>query len=130
MQGLNQDHPLLLSSILEHGATTHGDVAIIGRYTNETIDTTYAQLDKRARQLGAALQTLGYGPDRFIGSLAWNTTATWNCYTPLLGSALPCTPLTRACRRPRSPTRSTSPDTRPCLSTATRWPSPSNSRRI
>jgi acyl-CoA synthetase (AMP-forming)/AMP-acid ligase II len=73
MQGLNQDLPLLLSTILEHGATTHGDVAIIGRYTNETIDTNYAQIDKRARQLASALQTFGYGPDRFIGSLAWNT---------------------------------------------------------
>jgi acyl-CoA synthetase (AMP-forming)/AMP-acid ligase II len=73
MQGLNQDLPLLLSSVLEHGATTHGDVKVIGRYTNETIDTDYARLESRARQLASALQTLGYGPDRFVGSLAWNT---------------------------------------------------------
>src|SRR4051812_26047387 len=73
MQGLNQDLPLLLSSILDHGATTHGDVPIIGRYSTESINTTYAQLDQRARQLASALQSLGYGPDRFIGSLAWNT---------------------------------------------------------
>jgi acyl-CoA synthetase (AMP-forming)/AMP-acid ligase II len=73
MQGLNQDLPLLLSSVLEHGATTHGDVKVIGRYTNETVDTSYAVLESRARQLTSALVGLGYGPDRFVGSLAWNT---------------------------------------------------------
>jgi acyl-CoA synthetase (AMP-forming)/AMP-acid ligase II len=73
MQGLNQDLPLLLSSVLEHGATTHGDVKVIGRYTNETVDTSYAVLESRARQLASALVGLGYGPDRFVGSLAWNT---------------------------------------------------------
>jgi acyl-CoA synthetase (AMP-forming)/AMP-acid ligase II len=73
MQGLNQDLPLLLSSVLEYGATTHGDVKVIGRYTNETSDTDFAGLESRARQLASALQTLGCGPDRFVGSLAWNT---------------------------------------------------------
>lgn len=73
MQGLNQDLPLLLSSIMEHAATTFGDVKVIGRYAHETIDTTYAELESRARQLASALQQLDYGPDRFVGSLAWNT---------------------------------------------------------
>jgi acyl-CoA synthetase (AMP-forming)/AMP-acid ligase II len=73
MQGLNQDLPLLLSSILEHGATTFGDVKVIGRYTGENINYDYARMEARARQLASALQRLGYGPNRFIGSLAWNT---------------------------------------------------------
>ncbi|HEY0421768.1 MAG TPA: AMP-binding protein, partial [Rhodopila sp.] len=70
---LNQDLPLLLSSVLEHGATTHGAVKVIGRYANEAIDTDYAWLEARARRLASALQRLGYGPDQFVGSLAWNT---------------------------------------------------------
>jgi acyl-CoA synthetase (AMP-forming)/AMP-acid ligase II len=73
MQGLNQDLPLLLSSILEHGATTFGDVKVIGRYGGENMDYDYARLGARARQLASALQLLGYGSDRFLGSLAWNT---------------------------------------------------------
>ena len=73
MQGFNQDLPLLLSSILEHGATTHGDVQVIGRYGAEAADTDYATLESRTRRLASALQRLGYGPDHFIGSLAWNT---------------------------------------------------------
>jgi fatty-acyl-CoA synthase len=73
MQSLNQDLPLLLSSILEHGATTFGDVKVIGRYGGENMDYDYARLGARARQLASALQLLGYGSDRFLGSLAWNT---------------------------------------------------------
>src|SRR6202012_2631631 len=73
MQGLHQDLPLLLSSVLEYGAATFGDVSVVGRYGGEDIDTDYARLAARARQLGSALRQLGYGPDRFLGSLAWNT---------------------------------------------------------
>jgi fatty-acyl-CoA synthase len=73
MLGLNQDLPLLLSSILEHGASTFGNVKVIGRYSGENVDYDYARLEARARQLSSALRRLGYGPDRFVGSLAWNT---------------------------------------------------------
>jgi acyl-CoA synthetase (AMP-forming)/AMP-acid ligase II len=73
MLGLNQDLPLLLSSVLEYGATTHGAVKVAGRYGSEIIDTDYAILEVRARQLASALRRLGYGPDHFVGSLAWNT---------------------------------------------------------
>ncbi|WP_158924448.1 AMP-binding protein [Acidisphaera sp. S103] len=73
MQGLNQDLPLLLSSVLQHGATTYGAVEVIGGHANEAIDYDYVRLEVRARQLASALFGLGYGPDRFIGSLAWNT---------------------------------------------------------
>lgn len=73
MQGLHQDLPLLLSSVLEHGATSFGDVKVIGRYAREDVDYNYRRLEARARQLGSALRRLGYGPDHFMGSLAWNT---------------------------------------------------------
>jgi len=73
MQGLNQDLPLLLSSILEHGASTFGGVTVTGRYADEDWDYDYAGLEARARRLASALARLGYGPDRFLGSLAWNT---------------------------------------------------------
>jgi len=73
MQRLHQDLPLLLSSILEHGATTFGDVKVIGRCASENVDCNYGRLDARSRQLGSAMQRLGYGPDQFLGSLAWNT---------------------------------------------------------
>ncbi|HEY0183114.1 MAG TPA: AMP-binding protein, partial [Rhodopila sp.] len=46
---------------------------VFGRYGGETIDYDYAGVEVRARQLASALRHLGYGPDRFVGSLAWNT---------------------------------------------------------
>jgi 3-(methylthio)propionyl---CoA ligase len=73
MLGLNQDLPLLLSSILEHGATTFGDTPVVGRYTGDSIRYGYPQAAERARRLASSLRRLGYGPDRFLGSLAWNT---------------------------------------------------------
>jgi acyl-CoA synthetase (AMP-forming)/AMP-acid ligase II len=73
MMGLNQDLPLLLSSILTHGATTFGNASIVGRYADEDIRYTYPLAADRARRLASSLCRLGYGPDRFLGSLAWNT---------------------------------------------------------
>jgi acyl-CoA synthetase (AMP-forming)/AMP-acid ligase II len=73
MQGLNQDLPLLLSSILDHGATNFSDAAVVGRYGNESIRYDYLQAADRARRLASSMCRLGYGPDRFVGSLAWNT---------------------------------------------------------
>ena len=73
MLGLNQDLPLLLSGILTHGATTFSDAPVTGRYEKETIRYNYRGADERARRLASSLRRLGYGPDRFLGSLAWNT---------------------------------------------------------
>jgi len=73
MLGLNQDLPLLLSSILEHGAATFGDAPVVGRYGLEDIRYGYPHAAERARRLASSLRRLGYGPDRFLGSLAWNT---------------------------------------------------------
>ncbi len=73
MQGLNQDLPLLLSSILEHGSANFADAPVVGRYAAEELRYGYPQLAERARRLASALRRLGYGPDQFIGSLAWNT---------------------------------------------------------
>jgi 3-(methylthio)propionyl---CoA ligase len=73
MLGLHQDIPLLLSSILAHGAANFGDTSITGRYSQETIRYTYKQADERARRLASSLRRFGYGPDQFLGSLAWNT---------------------------------------------------------
>jgi len=73
MQGLHQDHPLLISSILEHAATNHADVQLLSHSGAEIVRTDYASLAARARRLASALRAEGLGPDSFAGSLAWNT---------------------------------------------------------
>ena len=73
MNGLVQDCPLLLSSVLEHGARNFARVPIIGRYPGESIHYDYAGAHVRARRLASSLNRLGIGLGDFLGSLAWNT---------------------------------------------------------
>ncbi len=73
MRGLNQDFPLLLSSVLEHGATNFGDVPLVSLGRDETARLNYRIVAARARSLASALRRLGHGPDTMAGSLAWNS---------------------------------------------------------
>ncbi len=73
MLGLNQDYPLLLSSVLEHGAANFGDVAVVSVSREEQVRSDYRTTAARARRLASALRRLGFGPDTMAGSLAWNT---------------------------------------------------------
>ncbi len=73
MLGLNQDYPLLLSTVLDHAAVNFGDVPIIGRYRAEAIRYDYRRAAARARRLASSLCRLGLGSGALVGSLAWNT---------------------------------------------------------
>ena len=70
MLGLNQDFPLLLSTVLDHGATNFGAVPIVSHGHNETVRTDYAGIARRVRRLAS---TLGRWNKPMMGSLAWNT---------------------------------------------------------
>ncbi len=70
MLGLNQDFPLLLSSVLEHGATNFGDVPVVSIGKAEHVRSDYRTLATRARRLASALHRLGFS---MAGSLAWNS---------------------------------------------------------
>jgi acyl-CoA synthetase (AMP-forming)/AMP-acid ligase II len=71
--GLNQDFPLLLSSVLEHGAANFGDVPVVCVSRDETTRLNYRIVAARARSLASTLRHLGYAPDTMAGSLAWNS---------------------------------------------------------
>ena len=78
MLGLNQEFPLLLSSVLEHGAANYAGVPVVSCNRDETVRTDYAATAVRARRLASSLRRLGFGPedgapDAMAGSLAWNT---------------------------------------------------------
>ena len=73
MLGLNQDFPLLLASVLEHGATNFGDVPVVSVNGDEHVRLSYATAATRARRLASSLRRMGFGPDTMAGSLAWNT---------------------------------------------------------
>ena len=73
MFGLNQDFPLLLSSVLEHGAANFGDVPVVSVSRDEHVRLDYRTVAARARGLASALRRLGLGPETMAGSLAWNS---------------------------------------------------------
>ncbi len=73
MRALNQDYPLLLSTVLEHGAANFAEVPVVGRYRTEEVRYAYADAARRARRLASSLRRLGLEADDFVGSLAWNT---------------------------------------------------------
>ncbi len=73
MQGLNQDYPLLLNTILDHAEVNYGDVAIVGRYPTETVRYDYRRAAARVRRLASSLSRLGVATGDLVGSLAWNT---------------------------------------------------------
>ena len=73
MQGLNQNYPLLLTTILSHAEADFGEVPIVGRYGTETVRYDYRRAAARARRLASSLARLGMGTGSIVGSLAWNT---------------------------------------------------------
>ncbi len=73
MLGLNLDCPLLLSTVIEHAATTFGDTELVSHSRAETVRSTYRDAALRSRRLASSLQRLGVEEGGFVGSLAWNT---------------------------------------------------------
>ena len=73
MLGLMQNHPLLVSSLIEHAGSAHPDTEVISRSGEGAIHRrTYADIGRRSRQLANALTGLGVEQGQRIGTLAWN----------------------------------------------------------
>ena len=73
MQGLMMNRQLLISSLIEHGATVYHDREIVSRTVEGPIHRyTYADLRRRSKQLAGALTTLGVRAGDRIATLAWN----------------------------------------------------------
>jgi acyl-CoA synthetase (AMP-forming)/AMP-acid ligase II len=74
MRGLMQEHPLLISSLLDHAARAHPEQVVVSRVPEGSVRAvTYAEISRRARQLARALTAAGVTPGERIATLAWNT---------------------------------------------------------
>jgi acyl-CoA synthetase (AMP-forming)/AMP-acid ligase II len=74
LQGLMQDRPLLVSTLIEHAAHWHRDVEIVSRAPEGTLHRyTYADACRRSRQVANALTAIGVRRGDRIATLAWNT---------------------------------------------------------
>jgi 3-(methylthio)propionyl---CoA ligase len=73
MLGLMQQQPLLISSLLTHAARHHANSDVVSAIGQGAVHhTTWAETERRARQLVRALQGLGVRAQDRIGTLAWN----------------------------------------------------------
>ncbi len=73
MLGLMQDHPLLISSLIDYAETYHGEVEVVSRTVEGPIHRyTYRDVQRRAKQLASALAALDVEPGDRIATLAWN----------------------------------------------------------
>ena len=82
MLGLMQDHPLLISSLIEFAAINHGDEEIVSRTVEGPIHRyTYKDCAIRSRQLAKALAKLGIEQSDRIATWPGTDTVTWKFIT-------------------------------------------------
>ncbi len=87
MLGLMQNHPLLISTLLEFAARYNGDAPIVSRRVEGDIHrTNYAEVLGRAKRLARALDALGLAAQDRVGTLAWNGYRHFELYYGVSGS--------------------------------------------
>ena len=73
MLGLMQNHPLLISSLIDFAARHHGDGQIVSRRVEGDIHRyTWKDVQQRAKQVANALNAEGLNAGDRVGTLAWN----------------------------------------------------------
>ena len=91
MRGLMMDTPLLISSIIDHGATVYADQQIVSRTVEGPIHRyTYFEARRRAKQLANALESLGVQAGDRIATVAWNGYRHFEIYYAVSGMGAIC----------------------------------------
>jgi fatty-acyl-CoA synthase len=91
MLGMMSDRPLLISSILTHAATYHGDAEIVSRTVEGPLHRyTYRDAEHRSKQLAGALLRLGIQPGDRVATMAWNTFRHFELYYAISGIGAVC----------------------------------------
>jgi acyl-CoA synthetase (AMP-forming)/AMP-acid ligase II len=91
MQGLMQDWPLVVPSILEHANINHPEQEIVTRSVEGPIHRyTYADLYKRSKRCAKALTKLGVREGDVVATLAWNTYRHMEVWYGLMGIGAVC----------------------------------------
>jgi acyl-CoA synthetase (AMP-forming)/AMP-acid ligase II len=91
MLGAMSERPLLISAILTHSATYHGDTEIVSRTVEGAVHRySYAEAERRSKRLARALLGLGIEPGDRVGTLAWNTFRHFELYYGTSGIGAVC----------------------------------------
>jgi len=91
MLGQMMDAPLLISDLLRHAETYHGDTEIVSRTVEGSIHRyNYHDAARRARQLANALTRLGVAEGDTVATLAWNGYRHYELYYAISGVGAVC----------------------------------------
>ncbi len=91
MLGQMMTAPLLISSLIDHAATHHGETAIVSVETSgDRIRSSWGEIAANARCLGSALTKLGLEPQARCGTLAWNNRRHLEIYFGVSGAGFVC----------------------------------------
>lgn len=91
MLGLMMDRPLLISSLIEHAGRYHADAEIVSRTVEGPIHrTTYAEAERRSKQVANALRRLGIEAGDRVATLAWNGYRHFELYFGISGLGAVC----------------------------------------
>lgn len=90
MKGGMMDIPLLISEMIDYAARYHGEVEVVGRRLDDTIErSNWAEIQARSAQLANALAGHGYDENARIATLAWNTLDHLVMFYGVLGLGIP-----------------------------------------
>jgi fatty-acyl-CoA synthase len=91
MQGLMQDWPLLVSSVLDHAYINHPDQEIVSRSVEGPLHRyTYKDLYVRSKRCANALRKLGLREGEVAATLAWNTYRHMEAWYGIMGLGAVC----------------------------------------
>ena len=90
MKSTMQQTPLLISSILDHGARLHGDQEAVTWTAQGPRRTSYRQIGAMGAQLAHALRGLGIDGDQRVATFMWNNAEHLTAYlaVPSMGAVL------------------------------------------
>ena len=87
MLGQMQDHPLLISSLIDFAARHHAEAQIVSRRVEGDLHRyTYADAARRSKRVANALDRLGLGFGDRVATLAWNGYRHLELYFGITGS--------------------------------------------
>jgi acyl-CoA synthetase (AMP-forming)/AMP-acid ligase II len=91
MLGLMQDYPLLVPSVLDHGALNHGERELVTRGVEGPFRrTTLAEIRTRALKVAKALEKEGVGLGDRVATMAWNTERHMEVWFGIMGTGAIC----------------------------------------
>jgi acyl-CoA synthetase (AMP-forming)/AMP-acid ligase II len=91
LMGQMMQMPLLISSLIKHAARHSGDTEIVSKRVEGDVHRyTWADAERRSRQVAQALARLGLQPGDRVATLAWNGYRHLEIYYGSSGSQLVC----------------------------------------